>query len=143
MTRQHEHAINLPASPARIFALLHTPSDICAWWSAASAIVLPQTKGVWAAVWGQADDPDYLSAATIAVFDPPRRLVLTDFKYFAKTGPLPFQASLSTEFTVTPHEAGTVLRVLDSVADEFYAACEKGWHDTFESIHRYLTSKPD
>jgi hypothetical protein len=27
----------------------------------------------------------------------------------------------------------------EPVADEFYAACEQGWHDTFASIKRYLT----
>lgn len=145
MTRKHEHAIELPAAPERVFSLLHRPSDICAWWFASSAIVLAQTNGVWAAVWGEADDPDYISAATIAVFDPPRRLVLSDFKYFAKTGALPFQAKFTTEFTVAPHGTGTLLRVVqdgfpcDPVADKFYAACEKGWHDTFASIKRYLT----
>ncbi len=80
MTRKHEHQIELPVTPERVFALLHTPSDICAsWWFASSAIVLPQTNGLWAAVWGEADEPDYISAATIAVFEPPRRLVFSDF----------------------------------------------------------------
>ncbi len=143
-TRQHEHSIELPLPPERVFSILHTPSAICAWWFASSAIVLPQTDGIWAAVWGNADDPDYVTAARLAVFDPPRRLRLSDFKYFSKTGPLPFQAEFSTEFTVTQQGAGSVLRVVqqgfpcDPVADEFYAACEKGWHDTFASLQRYL-----
>ena len=49
-----------------------------------------------------------------------------------------------TEFKVTPHEDGAVLRVTqdgfpaDSGADDFYAACETGWKDTFVGIRRYL-----
>lgn len=144
-TRQHEHSLELPVAPERVFSILHTPSDICVWWFASAAIVLPQPDGVWCAVWGNADDPDYISAATIAVFDPPHRMLLTDFKYFVKSGGLPFQAKLSTEFTVIPQGVGALLRVVQdgfpcaAVADDFYAACERGWYDTFASIQRYLT----
>ena len=42
----------------------------------------------------------------------PRRLVFADYQYVAKTGPLPFQAEFVTEFTVTPHAEGAVLRVV-------------------------------
>ena len=145
MTRKHEHQIELPVAPARVFALLHTPSDICAWWFASSAIVLPQTNGFGAAVWGKADEPDYNSAATITVFEPPRRLVLSDFKYFAQSGALPFQAKLTTEFVVESRDTGALTRVVqdgfpcEPVAHEFYAACAQGWPDTFASIKRYLT----
>src|SRR5262245_50709902 len=143
-TRKHTHRIELPAPPERVFALLHRPSAIRGWWQAARAVVLARPGGYWAAAWGEnEDDPDYVSLFRIRVFDPPRRLVLADRQYFAKTGPLPFEAEFVTEFTVEPTPAGSVLRVAQdgfptaAVADDFYAACEKGWHDTFEGIRRY------
>ncbi len=76
-TRRHIHEEVFPASPERVFALLHTPSAIRGWWGVARAIVVAEEGGVWAAAWGEAEgDPDYNSAATIRVFDPPRRMVL-------------------------------------------------------------------
>lgn len=48
-TRKHIHAEELPAAPERVFALLHTPSAIRQWWSAARAIVLAQPGGMWIA----------------------------------------------------------------------------------------------
>ncbi len=144
-TRKHVHEIELAAPPDRVFALLHTPSAIRGWWGAARAIVLPRPGGVWAAVWGpNEDDPDYISVARLLVFDPPRRLVMGDMKYRARSGPLPFHADFITEFTVEATATGARLRVVqdgfpvEPVADAFYAACEKGWRDTFEGIRRFL-----
>jgi len=58
---------------------------------------------------------------------------------------VPFEARLTSDFTVIPISAGkTLLRVVqdgfptDCVADEFYAGCERGWHETFAGIRRYL-----
>lgn len=128
-----------------MFALLHTPSAIRGWWSAARAVVMAKEGGIWAAAWGEREDePDYVTAATIQVFDPPRRLVMGDYRYNAKSGPLPFEADFRTEFIVSAHPQGSVLRVVqdgfpvDAVADEFYAGCEKGWRATFAGIRRYL-----
>ena len=143
--RRHVHEELLPAAPERLFALLHTPSAIRAWWGAAQVIVLPERGGIWAATWGGSeDDPDYVTAATIGAFEPPRRLVLTDYRYRARSGPLPFEAAFVTEFLVTPHAEGAVLRVTQDgfpagpEADAFYAACGTGWRDTFSGIRRYL-----
>lgn len=145
--RQHKHSIELAATPEKCFAILHTPSAIRGWWSATRAIVIPRQGGIWAATWGEnEDDPDYISAARIAVFDPPRRLVLSDANYLAKSGPLPFEPNFTTEFQVEAAPGGCVLRVIqsgfpdDPVADAFYAACEVGWRNTFEGIRRYLGS---
>src|SRR5687767_7777978 len=111
-TRTHVHEEVFAAAPERVFALLHTPSAIREWWGVARAVVLPQAGGVWAAAWGETeDDPDYITAATIRDFEPPRRMVLTDYRYQAKSGPLPFGAEFVTEFLVQPHPEGTVLRV--------------------------------
>jgi uncharacterized protein YndB with AHSA1/START domain len=144
-TRKHTHQIELSATPGRVFAALITPSAIRAWWGAARAVVIAQEDGTWAAAWGEReDDPDYVTAFRIGTFDPPRRLVLTDTRYFARSGPLPFTADFVTEFTVEPRPGGCILRVVqdgfpaDSGADAFYAACETGWHKTFEGIRRYL-----
>jgi uncharacterized protein YndB with AHSA1/START domain/catechol 2,3-dioxygenase-like lactoylglutathione lyase family enzyme len=148
-TRTHVHEEVFPAGPEAVFALLHTPSAIRAWWSAHRAIVMPQPGGVWAATWGASeDDPDYVTAATIAEFDPPRRLVLTDYRYRAATGPLPFDAEFVTTFEVEPAPDGALLRVsqagfpVAAAADDFYLACQRGWRDTFAGIRRYLAAQP-
>ena len=148
-TRKHTHEEVLPGTQGEVFALLCTPSAIRGWWSAARAIVLPERGGVWAATWGKSeDDPDFVTAATIRAIDPPRRLVLADYRYRARGGPLPFRAEFVTEFVVTPHELGAVLRVTQDgfpsgpEADAFYDACRKGWRDTFAGIRNYLASRP-
>lgn len=143
--RTHAHEETFTTTPQRLFALLHTPSAIRRWWGAARAVVLPEPGGVWAAAWGEAEDaPDYVTVATIKEFEPPTRMVLTDYRYRAKTGPLPFDAAFVTTFTIRPAPEGAVLRVSQEgfpdgpEADEFLAACERGWRDTFTGIRRYL-----
>jgi uncharacterized protein YndB with AHSA1/START domain len=144
-TRSHVHTIELAAPARDVFPLLVTPSSIRQWWFAARAVVIAQEGGVWCAAWGDDEDhPDYMTAATIRVHDPPRRLVLEDFRYFARTGPLPFRARFTTEFTVEPRGDSCVLRVvqegfpMESAADEFYDGSERGWRETFESIRRFV-----
>jgi uncharacterized protein YndB with AHSA1/START domain len=144
-TRKHIHEEVFPATPQEIFALLHTPSAIRRWWSAARAIVLPEPGGTWAATWGESEDePDYITIAVIREFAPPRRMVLTDYRYRAKSGPLPFHADFVTSFEVEARADGALLRMVqdgfpaDSIADAFYAGCQKGWCDTFAGIRQYL-----
>ena len=65
-TRKHIHLEEFQASPERLFSLLVTPSSIREWWSAARAIVIPETAGIWAAAWGDDEDaPEYIAVATI------------------------------------------------------------------------------
>ncbi len=144
-TRKHIYRIELAAAPEEVFKLLITPSAIRSWWGASRAIVAPRAGGVWAAAWGDDEDiPDYVTVYKIKAIEPPRRLFLADTKYFAKSGPPPFHANLTTEFTVEPTADGSILQVTqdgfpaDAFADEFYTACEKGWCDTFNSVKRYL-----
>jgi uncharacterized protein YndB with AHSA1/START domain len=149
-TRKHVCELELATSPERVFELLITPSAIRGWWSATRAIVLPRAGGTWAAVWGaDEDDPDYVAVATLEVFDPPQRLKFSNMQYFAKSDPLPFDSSaLTTNYFIEPRSAGALLRVVqegfsdDLIADEFYAACEKGWRDTFDGIRRFLANNP-
>lgn len=144
-TRKHVHQMDLDHPPERVFALLITPSAIRGWWSAARAIVIPRVGGLWVATWGpDEDDPDYVVAYTITALEPPRRLALAHTAYHAKSGRLPFEAEFTTEFAVEPRPGGCTLRVTqdgfptDPVADAFYAACETGWHNTFDGIRRHL-----
>ncbi len=150
-TRKHLHEMDLAADPQRVFALLITPSAIRAWWQAARAIVLPRQDGLWVAAWGEReDDPDYMGAYRIRACEPPKRLVLADGCYYARSGPLPFEADFVIQFTVEPRGPveprgrGCSLRVeqdgfpTDPVADAFYAACETGWKNTFAGIRKYL-----
>lgn len=152
-TREHRRSIELPAPPERAFEALITPSAIRRWWQVDRAVVVAEPGGTWAAAWGDdEDDPDYASAATIEVFDPPRRLVLTDYRYLVKTGPLPFEADFRVEFTLRPAESGgeaggSVIEVVQSgfpagpEADDFFAGCETGWRDTLEGLRRYLAGE--
>ena len=147
-TRRHVHEEVLPVPVETVFALLHTPSAIRQWWGAARAVVLAEAGGTWAAAWGDdEDDPDYVTTATIRVFEPPRRMVLTDFRYYAREEPLPFEADFVLEFLVRSHPQGATLRVRQDgfptgpEADEYYAACQTGWRDTFAGIRRYLEDR--
>lgn len=144
-TRDHVHEEVFAVAPERLFAILHAPSAIRAWWGVARAVVVPEAGGTWAAAWGEdEDDPDFITVATIARFEPPRRMVLTDYRYRAKTGPLPFEADFETEFLVVPDGNGARLRVTQAgfpagaAADEFLQACRRGWRDTFAGIRRFL-----
>jgi uncharacterized protein YndB with AHSA1/START domain len=145
-TRSHVHAEFFDASPETLFAQLHTPSAIRAWWGASSAIVAQESGGIWAATWGPEDDPDYVTVAVMRVFEPPQRLVFADYRYRAKSGPLPFQADFTTEFRVTAAPGGSFLQVTqsgfpsDRVADDFYAGCGEGWRNTFAGIRRHLAA---
>ena len=140
--------VRLPVRADAAFALLHTPSAIRAWWSAARAVVAPRPGGIWIAAWGSDEDaPDYITSARIIVWDPPRTLRLGHFQYYRKDGQeLPFVAALETEFSVSPHDSGSLLRVHqagfpdEAIADAFFAACRAGWAATFEGIQRYVVN---
>ena len=144
-TRQHIHEESFPVQPELLFALLHSPSAICSWWGAARAIVIPEPGGLWSAAWGEdEDDPDYITCATMSVFDPPRRIVFSDYRYHVREGGLPFSADFVTTFDVKPHGEGASLRVcqdgfpVEPESDDFYEACGKGWRDTFAGIRVYV-----
>ena len=146
-TRAHVHRERFDVSSERLFALLITPSAIRSWWGAARAIVVPGTGGVWAATWGaDEDDPDYTTVATIQVFEPPRRLVLADYRYRAKTPSAPFELDFTTSFTVEPAAGGCELTVeqdgfpCTADGDEFLQRCDQGWRATFAGIRAHLAS---
>ena len=145
-TRRHIHEEEFPVTAEELFAILHTPTAICGWWGASTAIVIPQKGGIWAAAWGtDPDAPDYISVFTIAEFDPPARMLLTDASYLARAGQPPFEAKITAEFIVAPSPGGSVLKVVqdgfpsDPIADDFYLACETGWKNTFAGIRKYLS----
>lgn len=144
-TRNHTRQVDLAAVPDDVFQALLTPSAIKQWWSAARAIVIPELGGAWTAAWGELeDDPDYIVAATISAFEPPHRLVLSDYRYRSKQNPPSFEADFNTAFLVRPHGDGSRLTVIqsgfppDPAADAFLAACEAGWETTFSNIKNYF-----
>ena len=147
--RSISRELHLPIGVEPAFALLHTPSAIRAWWSAARAVVAARHGGLWVAAWGANEDaPDYITAARILIWEPPHRLGLGEFEYFTKDGRgLPFEAALETEFTVHAEPEGSVLTVRqsgfpdDSTADAFFAACEQGWAATFAGIARHVGAR--
>ncbi len=130
-------------APEVLFGILHRPRDICAWWSASSAIVIPRTGGLYAIAWGDLDDPDYVSSATIRTFESPQRLVLVDYQYYAKDGLLPIDADFVVTFEVEQRGAeGSLLRVTHDGfppgSEDFYARCVQGWADTCGGMQRHL-----
>ncbi|HEX6124330.1 MAG TPA: SRPBCC domain-containing protein [Pyrinomonadaceae bacterium] len=145
-TRSHIHEESFDVTLDQMFKLLVTPSAIREWWGASRVIVMAREGGVWTAAWGDEDDPDYISTATLIEYDPPRKLVMKYGEYYAKSGSLPFKFAddAVTRFTIEPAGSGCTLRVeqtgfpCDPVADDFYAACETGWKNTFEGIRNFL-----
>jgi uncharacterized protein YndB with AHSA1/START domain len=144
-TRTHVYEESFDVSPERLFSILHMPSAIRKSWGATRAIVIPREGGLWAAIWGEEDEPDYITTAILSVFDPPRRIVLSNYLYVAKSGPLPFDADFETEFSIrVAKDKSSILRVaqagfpMDASADEFYSACDRGWRNTFAGIRKYL-----
>lgn len=149
-TRTHVHEEAFPVAPERLFGILLAPSAIRGWWGASRAIVTPERGGLWAATWGASEDePDYVTVAAIAELDPPRRLVLADYRYRAKSGPLPFEADFRVEFDVREAPEGAALRVTQRgfpagrEGDAFLEGCERGWHETFSGIRRHLAGFVD
>lgn len=144
-TRQHIHEEAFDLAPERVFQALHTPADIRGWWGAARAIVVARRGGVWAAAWGDSEnDPDYVTVARITAFEPPHRLRLEDYRYWAKAGSASPEAVFVTEFVVTATPGGATLRVSQDgfpagpEGDDFLAGCEVGWRETFAGLRRYL-----
>ena len=147
--RSIEDEETILAPVCRVFEALVTPTDICQWWQATTAIIFAETGGLWVARWGHENDPDYLSAATLSVYDPPHRLVMSDFRYQAKSGPLPFDAKMETEFRLEDQGEQTLLRVRqtgfpdDTAADPFLQGCVTGWRTTLTGLSSYLSAKAD
>jgi uncharacterized protein YndB with AHSA1/START domain len=137
----------LPIEPGAAFALLHSPAAIRKWWSATSAVVAARPDGVWIAAWGPEEAPEYVTVSRILVWDPPHRLRLGHFEYFAREGGLPFDDGIETEFTVGRAAGGCVLTVrqegfpADASADAFFEACERGWAATFNGIRRFVEER--
>lgn len=147
-TRTHIHEEVFTTSPEKLFALLHTPSAIRQWWSASRVIVLPEVGGLWAAAWGDDEDhPEYQTIASISVFEPPSRLFLSEYRYHSRDGQFPFEANFTSEFLISAHPEGALLKVIQdgfpagADGDKFLAACEKGWTDTFAGIRSFLASQ--
>lgn len=146
-TRSHTLRIRVSADAEKAFDALITPSAICVWWGARTAIVLPEKGGFWNAAWGDPDDPDYITFHQITDFEHPRYIELDETRYVTKFEPPPFELKMKTRFEVEPDgENGAFITVTqhgfpaNPIADEFYAACEKGWHDTFEGLKTFIES---
>ena len=147
MLRQINDQIHVEADPETIFGALITPSSIQNWWSANSAIVLAERDGRWMASWGDdLDRPDYLVAAAITEYQPFSRLVFSDYRYFSKDGPLPFEFDTTVEHTIHPDQNGSLLTVMQSgfpstpESEEFFQGCVRGWRTTLESLKSYVES---
>ena len=143
--RKIAESIDVGCSPERLFRTLHTPTEICLWWNARTAIVIPRPGGIWAAAWGKDEDhPDYITIARMTTFEPPRRLVMADFEYHSGDKPLDFSRELAVEFRIEPLGDSARLTVEqsgfpeDASADEFYRGCCQGWKNTLAAIRDFF-----
>lgn len=147
-TRSQTATIDLPLSVKSIFPMLLRPSAIRGWWQADRAVVVPEAGGIWVAAWGPEEDaPEYVTSARIIEYEPPYRMVLGEYAYFAKSGPLPFEADFTTAFELQTCSPGCRLTVTqdgfptDPAADEFYRACEIGWHNTLQALKSFAAGE--
>lgn len=138
-------SVEVSCSPEKLFQTLHTPTEICMWWNARTAIVVPQPNGIWIAAWGKNEDfPEYVTMARLLAFEPPKRLVLGDFEYWASARPLPFAKDIRTIFQIEPSGEHAQLTVTQSgfpetpEGDEFYRGCCQGWKTTLQAIKDYF-----
>lgn len=131
-------SIKIVSSKEKVFAALITPSQIIQWWQAYAAIVVARESGLFAVRWGDEDDPDYVSAATIVSFAPPDFMRLENFIYYAKGQPEVISGDLPTEFRLSDNEGKVELRVIQSgfSADkqDFMEACKTGWRNVLIAI---------
>jgi uncharacterized protein YndB with AHSA1/START domain len=112
-------------------------------------IVAPHLNGLWIATWGDDEDsPDFITAARLTAFDPPKYLRFSQFEYTVGSGKPPsFTNQLEIEFTIIPAETGSILHIHqwgfpdEPSADEFFNSCIQGWSNTFEGIERYVAPK--
>lgn len=144
--RSIEQKICVDGDGLDVFNSLITPSRINDWWKTSTAIVNPKKGGIWMAAWGEdIDAPDYVTSAVLSEFEPGKRLVMSNFDYMSKSGPLPFEAEFETSFSITGLSGTeTELTVIqtgfpeEKTADEFYAGCLRGWADTLASLKIHL-----
>lgn len=124
---------------------LITPSAIQQWWQVKTAIVLAEVGGRWTASWGDdVDRPDYIGSAFIKEYQPFQRLTLSDYQYYSKNGPLPFELQTEVVFEIQPSDDGSLFTVTqtgfptDLEADPFYNGCVQGWRTTLDNLKNYL-----
>ena len=143
--RSITESIEVSCTPERLFQTLHTPSEICMWWNARTAIVVPRQNGLWTATWGKNEDlPDHITIARLKVFDPPRLLIMSDLEHWGLEIPLAFATEMTTTFCIEP--VGEYARITvtqagfpDSPAvDEFYLGCCQSWKSTLSAIKDYF-----
>jgi uncharacterized protein YndB with AHSA1/START domain len=140
MPRKITHTIYIEASPSEVFNSLISPGSIKKWWFANCAIVLPQKGGCYDVLWGEEDDPDYITSSTIIDIQTPNFLHLMYGKYYSKSGEMPFEAKFEVLFEISENKDGTDLKVTqkgfpdDAIADPYLQGCIKGWNDTCASL---------
>lgn len=144
----HTAFIDLKYSANLVFKTLITPSDVCRWWGASRAIIIPLEAGIWTASWGNEDLPDFINAYVITKFNKPRSLYLSQFRYFDRNKPTPdFTFDMETHFDITDTPNGCRLTVTQSgfpdtaEAIEFLKGCEVGWKQTLSQIGQFLDTK--
>lgn len=138
------NSINIRSSKAEVFTALITPSLIRQWWQATYAIVVAREKGLFAVAWGDEDNPDYVSAASIQAIDPPNKLRLTNFIYSVKDKPVSCTDDSKAEFYLKDTADGILLKVLQTGfgedSYEYIKACDKGWKDVLMAIKSLIES---
>jgi len=145
MSRSITEKIEIKADSSTVFEALIMPSAIQKYWGVNAAIIIPEQGGFISMTWGEdVDQPIYVTLSRIVDIESPNKLVLKYENYKGMDRPLSFIADIMVEYKVTAQEGLTRLTVQqtgipdDSIADEYYEGCIKGWRDTLGNIKRYL-----
>lgn len=145
MARIIQKEIFINKGKGHVFQALLTPTKICKWWNAVSAIVVPKRNGIFTVAWGPSiDSPDYIIISKIKEIVQNRLIVLTSIDYYYKLGDIPFHTNLESRLTLKKSKNGTLLQLTstgfpdDKIADDFYKASCEGWEDALQSVKLFL-----
>jgi uncharacterized protein YndB with AHSA1/START domain len=102
-----EREVILPVPPARVWTALTQPDQLGAWFGSQATIDL-RPGGEVVFTWDGSTGPRGINRGVIEAVEPPHRLA---FRW--RSGPDNLPMTL-VEFTLQPHPAGTLLRLVES-----------------------------
>jgi hypothetical protein len=141
-TRSQWHEIEMPVTPVALFNFLISMKPVRGRWGSVSAVAM-ELDGMLVIAWGPREsDPDYVAGTRIKAFESPRRVLLAYDYCRAKSGPLPFGAGLTAEFTIQKTPTGSLLRVthagIPQDADVYFNSAGEGWRSILQGIGALL-----
>ena len=123
-----EREVHIEAPPEVVFEVITSPEHIKDWWETREVTVDASPGGSGELVWGDRANPDsHVEAFTVVDVVPPR---LFSFRWVYDDGAVAGPGnSLLVTFEVTPHGAGSVLRLTET------GFRERGWEAAVLEAH--------